>query len=83
MLERKTFSAISKHEYDVMCEQLNLTATGTIEFAEADVLLGDISILDSFKEQIKLVSHVNVSGVRILCQYADKINPLDRNGMSS
>lgn len=48
-----------------MCEELNLTDTGTIEFAETDVL-GDISILDSFKQQIKFVSHVNVSGVRIL-----------------
>ena len=49
-----------------MCEELNLTSVSTIEFAEKDVLLGDISILDSFKEPIKLVSHVNVSGVRIL-----------------
>ena len=66
LLERKTFSTISKHEYDVMCERLNLTTTGTIEFAEADVLFGDVLILDSCEQQIKLVSHVNVSGVRTL-----------------
>ena len=65
MLERKTFSAISTREYDAMCEELNLTAAGTIQFAEADVLLGDIAILDSFRQQIELVRHVNVSGVRI------------------
>jgi hypothetical protein len=58
---------ISKSEYDAMCEELNLISAGTIEFAEADVLLGDVSILDSFKQQVDLVRHVNVSAVRILC----------------
>jgi len=48
-----------------MCEELNLVAAGTIQFAEADVLLGDVAILDSFRQQIELVRHVNVSGVRI------------------
>ena len=50
-----------------MCEELNLISVDTIEFVEADVLLGDISILDSFKQQVDLVRHVNVSAVRILC----------------
>jgi hypothetical protein len=34
-----------------MCEELNLISASAIEFAEADVLLGDISILDSFKQE--------------------------------
>ena len=52
-----------------MCEGLNITAAGGITFAETDVLLGTIPILDSFKQQIKLVSHVNVSGVYISIKY--------------
>jgi len=65
LLERKTFSAILTREYDAICKELNLTVAGTIQFAEADILLGDIAILDSFRQQIELVHHVNVSGVHI------------------
>jgi hypothetical protein len=65
-LEWKTFSAISKREYDAMCEEINLMGAGTIQFAETNVLLGDIKLSESFKEQVKIVSRVNVSGVRIL-----------------
>lgn len=50
-----------------MCEELNLISVGTIEFAKANILLDNISILDSFKQQVDLVRHVNVSAVCILC----------------
>ena len=63
MLKRKTYSAILTREYDAICKELNLTTVGTIQFADADVLLGDIPILDSFRQQIELVRHVNASAV--------------------
>jgi hypothetical protein len=49
-----------------MCEELNLMHAGTIQFAETNVLLGDVKLSESFKEQVKIVGRVNVSGVRIL-----------------
>ena len=66
MLERKTFSAILTREFEAMCKELNLKSGGTIQFAEPDVLLGDIAIPDSFRQQVELVRHINVSAVRIL-----------------
>jgi len=66
LLERKTFSAILTREFEAMCKELNLKSGGTIQFAEPDVLLGDIAIPDSFRQQVELVRHINVSAVRIL-----------------
>jgi hypothetical protein len=65
-LERKTYSAISAREYDAMSEAINLMAAGTIEFADTNVLLGDVRLSESFREQVDIVNHVNVSKVRIL-----------------
>ena len=48
-----------------MCEELNLTAVGKIDFAKPEILLGDVEILESFKEQARLLTRVNVSGVGI------------------
>jgi len=64
-LDRKTFSTISKREYDAMCEELNLTSAGKIDFAETEILLRGITIPDSFKQQSHLIRLVNVSGVCI------------------
>jgi hypothetical protein len=49
-----------------MCEEINLMGAGTIQFADTNVLLGDVKLSESFKEQVKIVSRLNVSGVRIL-----------------
>jgi hypothetical protein len=46
-----------------MCEELNLTATGTIDFAKSEILLHGITIPNSFREQIRIIAQVNVSRV--------------------
>lgn len=46
-----------------MCEELNLTAAGKIDFAKPEILLGDVEILESFRQQARLLTRVNVSGV--------------------
>ena len=46
-----------------MCEELNLTMAGKIDFAKPEILLGDVEILESFRQQARLLTRVNVSGV--------------------
>ena len=64
-LDKKTFSTISPQEYDAMCEELNLTVAGEIHFAETQILLQNIQIPNSFKEQVRLLTRVNISKVEI------------------
>jgi hypothetical protein len=60
------FSKIVKEEFDMMCRMLNLTAAGTIDFADTKTILGDIVIPESFKQQTRLISKVNLSGVCVV-----------------
>jgi hypothetical protein len=46
-----------------MCEELNLTSVGKIDFAESEILLDGITIPGSFKEQVRIITKVNVSKV--------------------
>lgn len=48
-----------------MCEELNLTAAGNIDFVESEILLDGITIPDSFKEQVRIVRKINVSKVSL------------------
>ena len=48
-----------------MCEELNLTVAGEIHFAETQILLQNIQIPNSFKEQVRLLTRVNISKVEI------------------
>ena len=53
-----------------MCEELNLVAAGRIDFAKSEILLGEIELLESFKQQARLLSRVNVSKVVFSVYYA-------------
>ena len=67
----------SEREFDAMGKEINMMC---IQFAETNVLLGNIKLSESFKEQVKIVSRVNISKVR----YPPiTLIPLDRDGLSS
>jgi hypothetical protein len=63
LFEKKTFSTISTEDYESMCRELNLISRGAIEFADTQVLLGDVKILDSFARQAELLKKTSLSGV--------------------
>ena len=48
-----------------MCEELNITFAGTINFAETGILLCGIQIPDLFMQQVRLLTKVNISKVEI------------------
>ena len=46
-----------------MCRQLNIINVDTIKFADTQVLLCDVKISESFKEQAELLRTASLSGV--------------------
>ena len=46
-----------------MCRELNLTTVGTLDFADTQILLHDVTIPESFKQQASLVRKISLSGV--------------------
>jgi hypothetical protein len=64
LLERKSFSTLTKSEWDRVCEEIQLNYKGAIHFSSTKKLLDGIPALpQSLLEQLEIAKSVNVSDV--------------------
>jgi hypothetical protein len=64
LLEPKSFSTLTKSEWDSVCEKIQLNYKGAIRFSKTKKLLDGIPELPrSFLEQLETAKSVNVSDV--------------------
>jgi len=63
MLEKKSFSALTREDITSMWNSNNLVSKGTIKFGSSKDLLGDIKLPASFIQQLDTMYGVNVDSV--------------------